>query len=116
MNEIPHINLINLLLWLLRRRHRFRIEGNSMQPLLQPDDQVLVDTHIYNSSSPSIDDIVVLTHPFQSDLKIIKRITKISKSEGFFVQGDNPLVSIDSRDFGFVKPELIIGKVICLFG
>lgn len=115
MDEIPHLNLINLILWLLRGLQRFRIKGNSMLPLLQPNDEVLVDTNIYKSVSPSIGDIVVIRHPHKPDLQIIKRITKINESGEFFVEGDNVLASTDSRTFGFIKANLIIGKVVCFF-
>lgn len=115
MSELNTINLIDFFLWLLRRLKRFRIVGNSMLPLLKPDDEVLVNFDAYQSSSPQIGDIVVLKHPYKLDLKIIKRITYINQDGEYFVQGDNSLESTDSRNFGFVKNELILGKVVCFF-
>lgn len=115
MQEIRDSNLIDLFLWLLRRRRRFRIVGESMSPLLQPDDEVLVDIYAYKNSSPAVGDIVVLQHPQQQHLQIIKRVTQINKLGAFFVEGDNPLASTDSHNFGFVKAELILGKVVCFF-
>ena len=113
MSEIPHLNLINLILWLLKGRQRFRIQGNSMLPLLQPNDEILVDFNSYKSLTPSIGDIVIVKHPHKLDLLMIKRITCINEKGEFFVQGDNLLASTDSRTFGFISANLIMGKVIC---
>ena len=38
----PHAGSKEILLWLLRRRRRFRIEGHSMEPVLREGDEVLV--------------------------------------------------------------------------
>ena len=43
--------------------------------------------------------------------EMVKRI-QMSSDRGIFVMGDNEKESTDSREFGLVKKEQIIGKVI----
>lgn len=42
---------------------------------------------------------------------MIKRVKALKEGE-VFVLGDNEKVSIDSREFGWIKKEEVIGKVI----
>jgi nickel-type superoxide dismutase maturation protease len=87
-----------------------------MFPLLQPGEEVLVDINFKGRNYfPKIGDIVVLNHPEKSSFPIIKRVVKIKETGEFFVQGDNFTVSNDSRHFGTVNSQLIIGKVVCRF-
>ncbi|MGK7946943.1 MAG: S26 family signal peptidase, partial [Microcystaceae cyanobacterium] len=60
-------------------------------------------------------DVVVVKSPLQSDFYLIKRIVSIREDGACFLQGDNKAQSTDSRSFGWVQPELIIGQVVCLF-
>jgi type IV secretory pathway protease TraF len=60
--------------------------------------------------SLKVRDIVVLKDPRSNSL-IIKRINQI-KNNLFYVLGDNKKGSTDSRVFGWVKKNLIVGKVI----
>ena len=107
--------LADLCLWLLRWRWRLRIVGVSMQPLLQPGDEVLVDVRAYRRSPPTPGDIVVLQHPHQPQLHIVKRAISVTPSGDCFVQGDNPSASTDSRSFGCVNASQLLGKVVCRF-
>ena len=107
-----------LLLWLLRLRRRFRVTGASMVPLLHPGDEVLVDLRAYTRQRPRSGDVVVARHPYQSDLKIIKRVTDVMADGRYHLQGDNPdpEASSDSRSFGLVTFEHILGRVTSRFG
>lgn len=115
--EIPNCNFIDFLLLLTPRRRRYRVIGLSMSPLLQDGEEVIVNTSQQSRRSLQVDDIVVLCHPHQSDLILVKRIDAIAlmPEKRYFVTGDNPAQSTDSRDFGSVSPKLIIGKVVCRF-
>jgi nickel-type superoxide dismutase maturation protease len=87
-----------------------------MWPLLQPGDEVLVKILADSHSQLSVGNLVIVQHPQQPHLCLIKRIIAVNEDGDFFVQGDNINYSTDSRVFGWVKPELILGFVTCKFG
>jgi nickel-type superoxide dismutase maturation protease len=109
--ELPESSYRELLLWLLRKRRRFKVVGMSMVPLLKPGEQILVDPQAYLDSLPEINDVVVAIHPSRSDLQIIKRVALVQEDGSCFLKGDNPGESTDSRSFGFISGEQILGKV-----
>ena len=104
-----------LLLWLLRKRKRFRVTGNSMLPLLQPGEEILVNLSAYQKSFPEVGDIVVANHPNRPNFQIVKRVTLVNEDGNCFLIGDNPTESTDSRSFGTVNPNKILGKVTSRF-
>ena len=104
-----------LLLWLLRLRQRFCVTGVSMFPLLKPGEDILVDIKAYRHCLPKIDDLVVAKHPHRPDLKIIKRVAFVDKNGDCFLVGENREESSDSRSFGFVSSQQIIGRVTSKF-
>lgn len=89
---------------------RFKVQGNSMEPAFKHGSRVLVSRLAYILVDPEADEIVVFKHPKES-IHAIKRIKEVS-GEGYFVVGDNLEHSTDSRHFGRIKKEHIIGKVI----
>ena len=56
-------------------------------------------------------DVVLLQHPERSDLSVVKRLSHREDS-GWWVLGDNPPESDDSRHFGAVPDNLIIGRLV----
>ena len=113
---LPDITLKEFLLWLLRKRRRFRVTGNSMLPLLKPKEEVLIEPKINQTRPLQVGDIVVAYHPTEKNLQLIKRVTSISEDGYYFLRGDNSQESTDSRSFGSVRLEHIIGRVTCRFG
>jgi nickel-type superoxide dismutase maturation protease len=86
---------------------RVKVVGHSMEPVLK-DGQALIASSIpYFFKKPGIGEIVVL----QLEKCIIKRIAGIKKDK-IFVVGDNKKESTDSRNFGWIEKDKIIGKVI----
>jgi len=83
---------------------RFKVQDESMQPTLKSGDYLVVNKL---SKKFSVGDIVVFEH---GDKFLVKRIGKIV-GENFFVVGDNKNHSNDSRQFGTIKNNSIIGKV-----
>lgn len=55
--------------------------------------------------------VVLLTHPRRPDLMVVKRLVE-RRADGWWVVGDNPDHSEDSRQFGTVPEELIVGRLI----
>lgn len=106
---------LELLLWLLRKRKRFRVTGLSMTPLLHPGEEVLVDITAYEKFFPQVGEIVIAAHPYYSDLHIIKRVVSVTEDGSCFLQGDNLIQSNDSRSFGIVPINKILGRVTSRF-
>lgn len=83
-----------------------------MEPTISQGQTVLVSAVPYLFSKPKIGDIVA----FKKNEKVfIKRINKIDPSadgEKYFVSGDNKNDSFDSRRFGWITKENILGKVV----
>ena len=112
---LPETNYLEFLLWLLKQRQRLKITGNSMLPILKPGEEILVATGAYHKSLPKIADIVVLKHPQDSELIIVKRILDIDRDQNCFLVGDNLDQSVDSRHWGSIKSSNLIGKVTSRF-
>ncbi len=85
---------------------RVRIVGPSMEPVLHNGDWWLVR----RTSRVSAGDVVLIVHPERSDLLIVKRLVRRDGS-GWWVEGDRRDSSEDSRTFGAVPAESIIGRV-----
>ena len=112
--ELPFSGVGEHLLWLLRRRRRFRVSGESMRPQLPSGSEVLLDPRAYIRDNPKPGDIVVARHPFKSDVRIVKRVAGLHGDEARLV-GDNPSESTDSDVFGGVPMRLIVGRVTSRF-
>ncbi len=89
---------------------RFRVEDASMEPTLKPGDYVIVNRLAYVFGKPSKNDVIVLKSPLQKAKFLIKRIAD-TKDSKYFVLGDNAELSKDSRHFGPIKRNIIVGKV-----
>ncbi|WP_345749059.1 nickel-type superoxide dismutase maturation protease [Streptomyces sp. ODS28] len=78
-----------------------------MLPALRPGDQLVVRY----GAPVRPGDVIVLRHPFQHDLLIVKRALE-RRAGGWWVQGDNPRVQNDSREFGAVPDELVVARAL----
>ena len=86
-----------------------------MIPELSHGDEILVDARAYLQLPPQVGDIVVASRPDQADVTIIKRVTAVEENGNLILLGDNPASSTDSRTFGSVPPENILGKATSKF-
>ncbi|MEJ8671090.1 MULTISPECIES: nickel-type superoxide dismutase maturation protease [unclassified Streptomyces] len=82
------------------------VTGPSMVPTLHNGDLLVVSHR--GRIRPG--DVVVLRHPFQQDLLVVKRAAE-RREGGWWVLGDNAYAGGDSTDYGVVPDELILGKV-----
>lgn len=110
-DELQNIGYKEFVLWLLRLRRRVRVEGNSMAPLLKPGDELLINPRAYRHNPPNPGDIVVAQHPYRPNLRLIKRVEGGLQNGRYILKGDNPAESSDSRAFGAVAAEQIVGQV-----
>lgn len=104
---------LELLLWVLRRRQRYRVTGASMQPGLRDGDEVLVDPHAYRFRSPRAGEVVIARHPQRAGLRIIKRVMECRPDGRFLLEGDNPDPTRNSP--AEVPGGLIRGRVTSRF-
>ena len=109
MSSIPAPSLFELLNWILRRRVRYRVDGDSMRPTLCPGDFVLVNPLAFKDQSPALGDVIVVKHPYRSCV-IIKRVSEVV-DDGVVIVGDQPESSSDSRSFGRISFSAIVGRV-----
>lgn len=79
-----------------------------MEPTLENGDTLICNT----LKTPQIGDIVVI-YPGEEvgNHYIIKRVISV-QDEKIFVQGDNSENSYDSREFGWINFEKVLGVVI----
>ncbi|MGW4381936.1 nickel-type superoxide dismutase maturation protease [Kitasatospora sp. NPDC004531] len=83
------------------------IAGPSMRRLLSDGDRVLVR---YGAPlRPGA--IALFRHPLRQDLLVVKRAAG-RRPGGWWMLSDNPLVRTDSREFGAVPDELVLGRVL----
>lgn len=80
-----------------------------MEPTLRSGDSVLACRVAYHLSKPKPGHIVVVRDENRR-MTLIKRVSDVDAKRVFLV-GDNNQKSTDSREFGWVGKDRIIGKV-----
>ncbi|MFI9625449.1 nickel-type superoxide dismutase maturation protease [Streptomyces sp. NPDC052042] len=81
------------------------VTGPSMVPTLHHGDWLLV--HYGAAVRPG--DVVILRHPFQQDLLIVKRAAERRRG-GWWVLADNSFAGGDSTDYGMVPDEFVLAR------
>ncbi|MGW1812430.1 nickel-type superoxide dismutase maturation protease [Streptomyces sp. NPDC002125] len=82
------------------------VTGPSMVPTLYHGDWLLVQ----HGAPVRPGDVVILRHPFQQDLLVVKRAAE-RRGKGWWVLGDNSFAGGDSTDYGAVPEELVLARV-----
>ncbi|MDR2807413.1 MAG: signal peptidase I [Spirochaetaceae bacterium] len=100
------------------------VEGESMYPALKSGAVVLVvktayglrlpgfNTYLFHWAQPQQGEIIVFWTPDKK--AAVKRCAGLSDRRNFIALGDNSSISLDSRSYGPVPIDQIIGKVIML--
>ncbi|MFF4246425.1 nickel-type superoxide dismutase maturation protease [Streptomyces sp. NPDC001822] len=81
------------------------VTGPSMVPTLYHGDWLLVQ----HGAPVRPGDVVILRHPFQQDLLVVKRAAE-RRGAGWWVLGDNSFAGGDSTDYGAVPEELVLAR------
>lgn len=103
----------------------FIVSGASMEPTFETGDYLIIDELSYQFQNPEKGDVIVFRYPLNPSKFFIKRVEglpgetieydgkeiALGKDE-YFVTGDNKPNSSDSRIWGPVKENLIIGRAI----
>ena len=107
-SELPIAGVREWLKVLLGRRRGLLVDGDSMAPTLRSGQKVLIDSQ----AAICVGDIVAADHPFRSGIRIVKRLVSIDADGRLCLIGDNPAESTDSRTFGNISPDHLVGKVV----
>jgi len=82
-----------------------------MEPTLVGGDRILV----LRRRSPRVGDIVAVGDPRPGGRLLVKRVASVVGDQ-VDLEGDNPLSSTDSRDFGPVDRRAIVGRAVYRYG
>lgn len=101
----------------------FIVSGSSMEPTFQNGNYLIVDEISYRFHGPEKGDVIIFRYPLDPSKFFIKRVAylpgetiwmngeeKILKENEYYVLGDNNLQSSDSRYWGTLDGNLIVGR------
>ena len=92
---------------LARRLDRVEVRGDSMRPVLEPGDRLVV----LRGRSVRRGELVALPDPRAAGRLVVKRAADVSAA-GVTVLGDNAAASTDSRHYGPVPAGSVRGRVV----
>ncbi len=85
---------------------RVRVVGPSMEPAVRNGEWWIVR----RTARVGVGDVVLVVHPSRPHALVVKRVARVDPA-GLWVLGDNAAHSEDSRQFGRVAPEGIVGRL-----
>lgn len=86
---------------------RVRVVGPSMEPTIRNGDWWLVR----RTARLRPGDVAAVVHPIRPDLLTVKRVDR-REGDGWWVLGDNPTQSEDSRSFGPIPDANVVGRLV----
>jgi len=102
-----------------------RVNGESMQPTLMNGQLLVVSESAFWFSAPQRNDVVIVQYAGDTNVHFVKRIVGIPGDTvmynnsplvlgptQYFIEGDNRNFSTDSRVYGPIQKNQIIGKVL----
>jgi nickel-type superoxide dismutase maturation protease len=84
-----------------------RVTGPSMSPTVRSGDRLLV-RRVRSADGVHAGDVVLARFPARPDLLVVKRVRRAVPG-GHWVEGDNPFVRDDSRQYGVA---VVAGRVV----
>lgn len=84
---------------------RFKVSGHSMQPVLNPGQEILVTGLPYLFLNPKKGHLIAFR---DGEKVIVKRVAEI-KNKLYLVKGDN---SNDSKSYPWIERKKILGRVV----
>lgn len=122
------ITLFSILLIVILLGQTIVISGESMEPSLSDGENVFADKLSLNILPIKRDDIIVFRLTNSSDTMLIKRVVGLPSekvtiegkeiqvpSDAYYVMGDNKTHSTDSRTFGTINKNNILGRAIVVY-
>ena len=94
---------------------RVVVRGPSMYPTIRPGDCILFDLLAYKINHPQPGDIVLARHPSRPGVRFIKRVATPPQPDEYWLLGDNPDASTDSRILGPFRREDIIARAWLIY-
>jgi len=97
-------------------------QGHSMEPAIQNGAVLVISRlrygirlpwqqkYLIRWAGPSVGEVVIFYTP--TGELAVKRCSALAGQSGFYAEGDNSLASYDSRAYGSVPIDNIIGKVL----
>jgi nickel-type superoxide dismutase maturation protease len=83
------------------------VTGPSMSPTVRHGDRLLV-RRVRDGAPVAAGSVVLARFPARPGLLVVKRVRRTVPG-GYWVEGDNPLVTDDSRAYG---PAVVVGRVV----
>ena len=87
-----------------------RVAGRSMLPLL-PEGALVLAVPVTATTVLKVGDVIAARRPDRPEVELIKRISDIRTPRSYFLVGDNPSESTDSRHFGVVTHQQVTARV-----
>jgi nickel-type superoxide dismutase maturation protease len=84
-----------------------RVTGPSMAPTVRSGDRLLV-RRVKSGRAVTEGEVVLARFPSRPELLVVKRVRRAEQG-GHWVEGDNSLVTDDSRAFGVA---VVVGRVV----
>ena len=86
-----------------------------MVPTLVDGQEILVRLYRPSHHEVNVGDVILIQHPIQSGIQMVKRVSSIDDEDSITVRGDKEEESTDSRHFGRIRKRHILGVVDCSF-
>jgi len=93
------------------------VSGNSMSPTYNDGDWLLLKTIVRVDAQRAlgfIGKVVVIERESYPGILLIKRVRRVDANQ-VWVEGDNSDASTDSREWGAITPEEIVGRVVARY-